>query len=70
MIMKTNWNTNIIIFLFVAIGLLFANVSFAQELELRDGYYFKKDMLFTGIHTEHFENGKVKMEINFKNGLK
>jgi len=43
--------------------------AFSQDLEYREGYYYKKDMLYTGNHVEYYENGKPKIERNIKNGI-
>ena len=59
-----------VIVLILAVALLSANFSHAQELEDVDGFYYKKGMLYTGTHTEYYENGNVKIEMNIKNGLK
>ena len=42
----------------------------AQGLELKDGFYFKNNMLYTGTHIETYDNGQVKVEMEIKNGLK
>lgn len=41
---------------------------FAQKLELVNGLYFKKGMLYTGKHIEYNDNGKVSLELNVSNG--
>jgi len=43
--------------------------AFSQELEMKEGRYFKKGMLYSGTHTEYFENGLVSLELNIRNGL-
>ncbi|MCD4663939.1 MAG: hypothetical protein K8R68_01635, partial [Bacteroidales bacterium] len=49
--------------------LLFSVSGFSQDLEFRDGHYYKKGMLYTGTHTAYFDNGNPKIERNIKNGL-
>lgn len=44
--------------------LLIATFALAQGLEYKDGLYYKKGMLYTGTHTEHFENGNVSVELS------
>ena len=44
--------------------------SFSQDIKLIDGYYYKKDMLYTGKHIESYENGKPKLVMYIHNGLK
>ena len=56
--------------LFLLTTILLLGVStFAQNLEYKDGRYYKKGMLYTGMHTEHHENGAVSVELNISNGL-
>lgn len=43
--------------------------AFSQNLELKDGLYYKKDMLFTGSNVEYYDNGKILLEQSIKNGL-
>ncbi len=42
---------------------------FSQNLEYKDGHYYKKGMLYTGVHTEYYENGKPKIERHIVNGV-
>ncbi|HRZ76060.1 MAG TPA: hypothetical protein P5248_01750, partial [Bacteroidales bacterium] len=53
----------ITVFLLTSLGSLFA-----QQLEYRDGYYFKDGMLYTGTHTEYYENGNPRVIRNIKDG--
>jgi len=56
----------------ISISLLFVFYSIfvlAQNIDYQDGLYYKKGMLFTGQNIEHFENGKIQLEQNIKNGL-
>jgi antitoxin component YwqK of YwqJK toxin-antitoxin module len=41
----------------------------ADNLEYRDGYYFKNGMLYTGTHTVHYDQGGIEMEMQVRNGL-
>ena len=41
----------------------------AQNLEYKDGRYYKKDMLYTGTHIEYYENNVVKIERHIKDGI-
>lgn len=41
----------------------------AQELQTRNGHYFKDGMLFTGTHTDYYESGAKKVVSNIKDGL-
>ena len=44
--------------------------AFSQELIKKDdGKYYKDDKLFTGIHKDYFDDGILKSERAFKNGL-
>lgn len=49
--------------------IVFGVSAFAQGLNYVNGLYFKKDMLYTGTHIEYFENGKISLELNVRNGL-
>jgi antitoxin component YwqK of YwqJK toxin-antitoxin module len=49
--------------------MVFGVSAFAQELKYENGLYFKKDMLYTGTHIEYFEDGKISLELNVKNGF-
>lgn len=40
-----------------------------DELEYRDGYYFKNGMLYSGTHITYYEDGMVQMEMKVLNGL-
>lgn len=55
---------------FIFTLILFSTLTglYSQELEYRDGYYFKDGMLYTGTHTEYFENGETKVIRNIKDG--
>ena len=48
--------------------LMFAVLGFSQDLEYRDGHFYKKGMLYSGKDIEYFENGNPKIERNIKNG--
>lgn len=41
----------------------------AQELQYRDGHFFKDGMLYTGTHTEYFEDGGKKVIRSIKDGV-
>lgn len=53
----------------LAFLLLINIVVFAQNLEIRDGLYYKKGMLYTGTHIEYFENGNKSLVLNIRDGL-
>ena len=55
--------------LLTILSVFFALSAFSQDLEFKDGRYYKKDMLYTGTHTEYFENKQVKVRRNIKNGI-
>jgi hypothetical protein len=42
--------------------------SFGQKLEVVDGRYYKRGMLYSGTHIEHYSNGKDSMLMNILNG--
>lgn len=39
-----------------------------KKLEYRDGLYYKNGMLYSGIHKEYHDNGKISMETSIMNG--
>jgi antitoxin component YwqK of YwqJK toxin-antitoxin module len=40
----------------------------AQDLEKTNGLYYKKGMLYSGLHTEYYPTGQILMELNVLNG--
>ena len=57
-----------VIALLVLIFFAFSS-GFAQEVVQKNGYFYKKDMLYTGAYTEYYDNGNIKFKLNIKNGL-
>ena len=52
------------------ISLLFLSLlSFSQDIVNIDGKYFKKGMLYSGTHTEYFENNNPKTVLTISNGV-
>ncbi len=41
----------------------------SENLEYRDGYYYKNGMLYSGTHSTLNEQGGVEMEMQVRNGL-
>jgi antitoxin component YwqK of YwqJK toxin-antitoxin module len=68
--MSIEMNKNRFVF-FLFLTLLISSDLTAQrdELEYRDGYYFKNGMLYSGTHVTYFEDGGVQMEMKIRNGL-
>lgn len=56
---------SLVFFIFV----ITATVLTGQPLEIKDGLYYKKDMLYSGTHIEYYDNGNPKMELNVKDGM-
>ena len=50
-------------------ALLIASISIAQELTLKDGLYYKKGMLYSGVYNEYYPNDTLKSKSQFKSGV-
>ena len=50
---------------------LFLNLSFlfSQQLEIKDGIYYKDKKVYTGNYKENYANGNLKMDVNILNGI-
>ncbi len=56
--------------IFLIVSFVFISLSsFSQDIVNINGKYFKKGMLYSGIHTEFYENNKPKTVLTISNGL-
>lgn len=64
---EVNMRTLVLFFGFI---IFFTIHSFAQEIRESGGIYYSNSQPYTGTYISHFDNGKVKMSMDLKNGLK
>jgi hypothetical protein len=55
--------------LIIILFILSASVAFSQEIENIGGKYYKKGMLYSGVHTEYYTNHTPKTILNISNGV-
>lgn len=41
-----------------------------NQLEEKDGLYYKNDMLYTGTHKEFYDNGNIRISMQVRDGVK
>jgi len=56
--------------IFSAIMLLFSLMVVGQDISEKEGVYYQNGKPYSGVLNEYYPNGKVKTELNLKNGLK
>ena len=62
--MKTRIACTLIVGLFLLTG-----VASGQELQIRDGHFFKDGMLYTGTQQVYFDSGAIKLIRHIKDGV-